>query len=174
MTLLLAGFGLTFELAGDGRTMRLAPLPERLTFERTYTPRGDAADAAGQLRRIAPEASIAVVGQGLRIEASAEDHDKIDRLLKGERVRTTQVTPGEKRYTLTDVVDQPAGAVVKTVANQLGKELKYDAAVGEKLQTRISLSVKDVTLKELLDKTLGPLGLTYRLEDKTLTIVREE
>ena len=173
MTLLLAGFGLTFEFADEGRTIRLVLLPERLTFPKTYTPRGDAADAAAQLRRIAPEANIAVTGQRLRVEASAEDHDKIDRLLKGERVRTTQVTPGEKRYTLTDIVDQSAGAVVKTVAAQLGKELKYDAAVGERLQTRISLSVKDVTLKELLDKTLGPLGLTYRLEEKSLEIVRQ-
>ena len=103
-----------------------------MTFEKTYAPRGDAADAAAQLRRLAPQAKIAVEGQWLRIAASAEDHDKIDRLLKGERVRTTQVTPGEKRYTLT-VEKQPAGAVVKTVASQLGRELKYDAAIGERL-----------------------------------------
>jgi hypothetical protein len=173
MTLLLAGFGLTFELVDAGKTIRLVPIPAELTFEKTYSPRGDAADAAAQLRRLAPQAKIAVEGQRLRIAASAEDHDKIDRLLKGERVRTTQVTPGEKRYTLT-VENQPAGAVAKTVAGQLGKELKYDPQVRERLRTSVSFAVKDVPLEQLMEKALGPLGLTYKLDDKTLVIVERE
>ena len=144
--------------------------PTVLTIERTYTPRGDASDAAAQLRRLTPAAKITIEGQRLLVAASAEDHDKIDRLLKGERVRTTQVTPGEKRYTIT-VENQPAGAVVKTVAGQLGRELKYDRAITEKLKMQVSLTVKDVPLAELLEKTLGPLGLTYKLTDSALEIV---
>ena len=170
MTLLLAGFGMTFEYADGGATIRLVPLPEELTIERTYTPRGDAQDAAVQLRRLATGAKIAVEGQRLRVVASAEDHDKIDRLLKGERVLSTQVTPGEKRYTVT-AENQPAGAVLKTVARQLGKELKYDAAITQKLRSNVSLSVKDAPLAELLGKTLDPLGLTYKLTDESLEIV---
>ena len=41
MTLVLAGFELTYELKDSG-TIRLVSLPERLVFERTYTPQGDA------------------------------------------------------------------------------------------------------------------------------------
>jgi len=172
-TLLAAGFGLSFEFADSGRTIRLVPLPAELAFERTYTPRGDAADAAAQLRRLAPAATIAVAGSRLRIAASAEDHDRIERLLKGERVPTTVVTPGEKRYSLT-VENQPAGAVVKTVATQLGKEFKFNPAAGERLRSKVSLSVKDVPLEELLDKTLRPLGLAYKLTDATLEVVPAE
>lgn len=170
MTLLLAGFDMTFEYADDGATIRLVPLPEELTIERTYTHRGDAQDAAAQLRRLTPAAKIAVSGQRLHVVASAEDHDKIDRLLKGERVPTTQVTPGEKRYTVT-AENQPAGAVLKTVARQLGKELKYDPSITQKLRSNVSLSVKDAPLAELLGKTLGPLGLTYKLTDEALEII---
>ena len=50
MTLVLAGFGMTFEFADGGASIRLVPLPEVLTIERTYTPRGDAKDTAAQLR----------------------------------------------------------------------------------------------------------------------------
>jgi hypothetical protein len=61
--------------------------------------------------------------------------------------------------------------VLKTLATQLGKELKYDPALAEKLQTAVSLQVKEVALEELLDKTLGPLGLAYRLTEKNIEIV---
>jgi hypothetical protein len=170
MTLILAGFGLTFDYADRGTTLRLSPLPAELTIEKTYTPRGDASDAAAQLRRIVPQAKIAVEGSRLRASATAEDHDKIDRLLKGERVKTAVATPGERRYSLT-VENQPAGAVIKTVAGQLEKELKYEAAIGEKLESRVSFSVKDVPLAELLAKALSPLGLTFKLDAKSLEIV---
>ena len=74
------------------------------------------------------------------------------------------------RYSLT-VENQPAGAVLKTVATQLGKEFKFNPAAGERLRSKVSLSVKDVPLEELLDKTLRPLGLAYKLTDATLEVV---
>jgi hypothetical protein len=172
MTLLLAGFDLTYEAAAAG-TIRLVPLPEELAFERIYKPRGDADKVAADLRRLAPAAKIAVEGGTLRVSAGAEDHERIEKLLKGESVKTTKVTPGHKRYTLT-VENKPAGAVVRTIATQLGKELKYDKGLAAKLQTEVSLTVKEVPLDELLDKTLGPLGLTYRLGEDALEILPAE
>lgn len=169
MTLLLAGFDLTYETAGAG-VIRLIPLPKEVVFEKTYTPRGDADRVAADLRRTVPAAKISVEGRTLRISAAAEDHERIDRLLRGESVTTTKVTPGQKRYTLT-VENKPAGAVLKTIATQLGKELKYDPTLAGKLQTEVSLKVKEVPLEDLLDKTLGPLGLTYRLTEKNIEIV---
>jgi len=169
MTLLLAGFDLTYETTGAG-VIRLIPLPEKVVFEKTYAPRGDVDRTAADLRRAIPAAKISVDGRTLRISAAVEDHERIDRLLRGESVTTTKVTPGQKRYTLT-VENKPAGAVLKTLATQLGKELKYDPALAEKLQTAVSLQVKEVPLEELLEKTLGPLGLAYRLTEKNIEIV---
>jgi hypothetical protein len=169
MTLLLAGFDLTYEAAGTS-AIRLVPLPAELVSEKTYTPRGDADQAAADLRRNVPTAKIAVEGRTLRVWAAVEDHDRIERLLRGESVTTTKVTPGQKRYSLT-VENKPAGAVVKTIASQLGKKLKYDPALAEQLETEVSLKVQEVPLAELLAKTLGPLGLTYRLADDSLEIV---
>jgi hypothetical protein len=169
MTLLLAGFDLTYELT-PANTMRLVPIPAKLDFEKTYTPRGDADRAAIDLARTVPDAKIAVERGVLRVLANAEDHARIDKLLRGESVATTKVTPGQKRYTLT-AQNKPAGAVMKTIAAQLGKELTYDAKVAEKLQDEVSLAVREVPLDELLHKTLSPLGLTYRLGETALEVV---
>jgi hypothetical protein len=168
MTLLLAGFDLTYEhVAAD--TIRLVPIPKELVFERTYTPSGDADRVAIDLKRLAPEARISVERGVLRVVAEAEVHARIDALLRGERVKTTRVGQPQKRYTLT-VENKPAGAVLKTIAVQIGKELKYDSAAGEKLQQDVSFEVQEVSLDELLEKTLGPLGLTYHIDGAVLEI----
>ena len=171
MTILLAGFDLTYEPASPD-SIRLVPIPRELELEKSYTPRGAVERAAADLKRLVPAATIAVDGKRLRVVASAEDHERIERLLGGESIATTKVTPGQKRYTLT-VENQPAGAVVKTIAGQLGKELTYDPAAVEKLQTKVSFTVKEVPLEELMAKTLGPLGLTYRIEGPSLVIAAQ-
>jgi hypothetical protein len=169
LSLLLAGFGLTFELQNGGNTIRLAPLPEEARLTKTYTPRGTAGESASEIRKIAPTAEVRVERGKLVIAASQDDHDKIDRLLRGQTVRTTTAGPPMKVYTLT-VENQPAGAVIRKVAEQLGKEFKYDAASLEKLKENVSFSVKDAPLDELLGKVLKPLGLTYKLDDTSLAV----
>jgi len=176
LSLLLAGFDLTFEIADQGKSIRLVAMPETAVLEKTYTTRADAVDLAAQLRRIVPEAKIRSEPGKLHVAASQDDHDKVERLLSGQPVRTTTTTKagaggGEKRYTLT-VENQPAGAVLRTVANSLGKELKYDTAVLQKLKGTVTFTLKDATLDELLKKTLDPLGLTYKLDDAALEVVK--
>jgi hypothetical protein len=173
LTLLLAGFGLTYELADGGTNVRLTPMPDEVLVEKIYTPRGEPGPVVAQLRRLVPDAKIRVEGRKLLITAADDDHDKIQRLLGGQTVKSTNVKPGEKRYSMT-VENQAAGAVVKTVANQLGKEMKYDPQLVEKLQMKVSFVVMDVTLDELLTKTLAPLKLGYRLNETALEITPAE
>jgi hypothetical protein len=168
MTLLLAGLDLTYELSGTG-TIRLVPLPDEVVFEKTYTPRGDADRAAIDLARLVPEAKIVAEHGVLRVTAGAEGHERIEKLLSGEPVKTAKTTPGQKRYTLT-VENKPAGAVLKTIATQLGKELKYDSSVAEKLQSDVSLAVREVPLDQLLRQVLEPLNLAYRLTETALEV----
>ena len=170
LTLLLAGFGLTYEFADGGTNIRLTPIPDEVLVEKIYTPRGEPGPVVTQLRRIVPDAKIRVEGRKLLITAAEDDHDKIQRLLGGETVRTTNTKPGEKRYSMT-VENQAAGAVVKTVANQLGKEMKYDPQLVQKLQTKVSFVVMDVTLDELLNKALAPLELRYKINDSAVEII---
>lgn len=173
LTLLLAGFGLTYEFAGDGTAIRLVPIPDEVLVEKSYTPRGEPGPVVAQLRRLVPSAKIRVEGRKLLVLADDDDHDQIQKLLSGQSVKTTVKKAGEKRYSLT-VENQAAGAVVKTVANQLNKEMKYSPELAETLQTKVTLVFSDVTLDELLTKTLAPLKLTYRVDDTAVEIVPAE
>jgi hypothetical protein len=56
LTLLLVGFGLTFEIDDRGTAVRLVPQPATARIARRYRPPGSAADLAPQLRRLLPEA----------------------------------------------------------------------------------------------------------------------
>lgn len=176
MTLLLAGFNLTFQVSGAGERLRLIPIPEMVALTKTYTPRGTATEVVTQLRRIVPSAEIRKEGSKLIVVGTAEEHDKVERLLSGESVRTTKAGkgPGQKVYSLTVQKNTPAGAVLQTIAKQTGKELKYDPALLPKLKENVDLSVKDVSLEELLTATLQPLGLGFRVTESSIEVVSKE
>jgi hypothetical protein len=173
LTVLLAGFGLTYELPAGSNSIRLRAMPAAVVYEREYTTRGDAAKATADLQRMFPEAKLTRSGPRIRVAGAFEDHEKIERLLRGERVRTTQTKPGQKRYTLK-VENQPAGGVIKAIAKDLGKEMKYSPELVEKLNHKVSFSLDEVSLEELLQATLRPLGLSYNLTDEALEIVAGE
>ena len=173
MTLALAGFGLTFEVAPTGTAIRLVPMPENPRIERTYSPRAAAAVAQAEVRRLFPDAATEIDGAKLKVLATAEEHEKIARLMAGQTVKTKTTKSLDKRYSLT-VERQPAGAVMKTISNQLKRELKYDEAAGQKLREPVTFTVADVPLEELLEKTLGPLGLSYRLDETRLEVIVPE
>jgi len=172
VTLLLFGFNLTYELNSDGTTAKLIPIPKSLVLEKRYTPRGGVNELAAQLRRVMPDAQIRVEQNQLVVAARQEDHDKIDRLLTGQSVSVPKPSKGggEKLYTIK-VPSQPAGNVIQTIANKLGKQARFSPAVAEKLRQPIDLDVKDATLDGLLEKTLKPLGLTFRLSEDVLEVI---
>lgn len=169
LTLVLAGFDLTFEQSTDGSMIRLVSMPAHIEYEQTYSWRDQNQSLAAQLSKKFPELKIQNVGDKLIITGKYETHELIDRMMSGETIRTAKVVPGEKRYSLR-IDNQPAGAVVKTVANELGKEMVYDPALRDKLRTNVSFNVKDVKLEELLTTTLKPLDLTFEIKEASLVI----
>ena len=52
-----------------------------------------------------------------------------------------------------------------------GKEMKYDPSLVPKLKQPMDVKVQNVTLDYLLETTLKPLGLTYRLTETSLEVV---
>jgi hypothetical protein len=171
LSLLLAGFDLTFAISDDGRSVSIVPAPDSFVYEQSYPIRGDAAKVIADLQRILPEAKVRRQGAGQVVaEATADDHAKISELLAGNRVTTRTVTRhGEKRYTLT-VENQPLGAIVKTIAAELEVEVKAEANLAEALAQRTSLQVRQVTAEELLAKVLDEAGIRFTLTDGTLEL----
>lgn len=169
LTLVLAGFDLTFEQSPDGSTIRIIPAPNTVEYEQSYAWRGQNQSLAAQLQKKFPEIKVRATEDKVFVTAKHEIHEQIDRMMSGETVRTVKVAPGGKVYSLR-VDNQSAGAVVKTVAKELGKEMVYDPALLEKLKTNVSFTVKDANLQELLDKVLKPLDLTFEMNEASLII----
>lgn len=168
LSLVLAGFGLTYTMEQNGAVARLSPLPEAVEYAKSYT-RSDPAKLAAELKRVLPQLDIQRKGDEVVVVARHEDHETIDRLLRGEKVRTVTPKGSEKLYSLR-VENQSAGAVVKRIAQELGKELKYDEAALARLREKVSFTVQEVSLDSLLKTTLEPLGLKGTVTDESLEI----
>lgn len=104
-----------------------------------------------------------------KVAAGGKDPD-LDDVPQPGTTKTVTKGPIKKVFSMT-VQKQPAGAVVNTVAKQLGKEFQYDPSLRDKLREDVSFTVKDVTLEELLAKTLTPLGLSCKVTEKALEII---
>ena len=169
ISLVLAGFDLTFEIARDGSAIRLVPMPTEVSIERSYSPKGSLNTAASAIAGALPHVGMKKDGAQLVITGTLEEHDVVDRLIRGEPIRRVDTTPGSKRFDLR-VENQPIGAIVKALAEREGLQLKIDLASQAKLQQRVSLDVKQLTLDELLDRALLSTGVTRRIADGVLEL----
>lgn len=171
LTLLLAGFDLTFELDGKSNRLKLVPLPPDAEYEQSYPLAGDAAKSVSALKREFPKLMLRRDGNRLIVRGKYADHQQIAARISGTAAKS--VSPDHTRYTLT-VRNESAGAVVSTVARRLGKQLQVAPDVRERLVGKVSFVVSEATLDALMEKTLGPLGLTYRLTEETIEVLEKE
>jgi hypothetical protein len=173
LSLLLAGFGLTFEYADDGTAVRLVPLPREAVLERSYSPRGSADAVAARVVQRFPAARVTAAAGKLLVVGPIEVHEAVEDLVHGAPRKTPTGKPSAKGtvvYTLR-IENKPLGGVVAAVAKRIEREVRFDPRVSPKLQELISFEVKQAELDELLRSMLTPVGLDYRLDDETLTIV---
>jgi hypothetical protein len=171
LTLVLAGFDLTFELRDDGTEVQIVPAPEQLTFERTYDIIDSVSKVSSQLRRLLPD--IKVQGSGskaIRVTATAEQHAQVADLLAGKSTTTkTIVVPGEKVYTFK-AENQLIGAMVQTLAKERGLKVQASESIIEKLKQRGTVEVEKASFEAALKKVLDPVGIKYKLTEKTLEL----
>jgi hypothetical protein len=172
LTLVLAGFGMTYEHSPDGRSVQLAPFPETAAISQTYPGKGHPRENAERIARLYPEAKTTMEGEMIRVVGPWEAHQAVERLMQGERVaRTSSPKPGAGRtvYTLK-VENEPVGGVIKALAEQLKLEVTVEPAAEARLTERVSFDVADVSRDELLSSVLRPAGLTFRVSGNQLRI----
>ena len=170
LSLVLAGFDLTFQFSDDGSSLKVVPMPQEKAYASVYTSVTDAANIAAQVQRSFPNLKMDRVGNRLTVVATLEEHERIDELLRTGKTTTVTKKPVQNKFTLT-VKNKRAGDVVHTVAKTLGKEFKYDPSLRDKLQENVSFAVKDMPTDELLTKTLKPLGLSYKITETAVEII---
>ena len=173
LTLLLVGFDLTFERDGASNRLKLVPLPTDAEYEQSYPLAGDADELVSALKRDHPKLMLRRDGNRLIVRGKYADHQRIVSRISGSSTGAKGASPDNTRFTLT-VRNESAGAVVSTVARRLGKQLQVAPDVRERLAGKVSFVVHEATLDALMEKTLGPLGLTYRLTEETIEVLEKE
>lgn len=175
LTLLLAGFDRTFHIDPQTGVVRLVPAPADAVLEHRY-PAGPAAAARAKAwQQRFPEAVIRVEGDRIVVAALLEVHEE----LRGTRRPMPPPMPDapeleRQRFTL-EVRDQPLEGLLQALAGRIGLELVIDRAAlrqaGIALDRRVSFKVTSATVDELLEAVLKPAGLTFRRQQRRVTIL---
>ncbi|MBW3600256.1 MAG: hypothetical protein KY475_23680, partial [Planctomycetes bacterium] len=173
LTLVLAGFNMTYRLSPDGSQFQLTPMPETAVIAQTYPGKGRARENAEILGRLLPEAEVTVEGEAIRVVGPWETHQDVETLMQGGRVSRTTASSrrtGRTVYSLR-VENEPVGGVIKALAQQMMLEVTIDPAAEASLPTLISFNVTDVSRDELFRAVLTPAGLAFRLSEDELHVM---
>ena len=178
LTLILVQFDLTFQVAADGRRIKLVPLPDDVSLVRSY-PAGSRPSLTGEkLAALAPDARIKVVGDKVWVKGLLEDHERITAPTRhadrpGGSSRLTGGNLANKRFTLT-VENQPIGALLKQLAAGLGLELRIDyralQEAGVSMEALVSFSVEKATVDGVLRAAIKSMPLRYRRVNNVVEI----
>ena len=173
LTLIAAQFGLTFRIDKDGQQVELTPIPEKVVLARTYQAAREADSMAKRWAKQLPEARVTVEDRKIRVEGSLEDHEVVEHRLRGTPTQRTTVTPGKEVYQLA-VEQAPLSQVLEQLAQRLSLEFQWDRQAIERagisLDQLISVKVQNVTLDDLLRAILANTGLTFRHDNRAISI----
>lgn len=169
LTLVLAGFGLTFELDGRGQQVRLVPMPTQTRVSGDY-PARLTPGARAVLARLFPQAIWDDATGRVRLQDVPEEHARLRRWLERSAARRPRPGGTEKTVMTLRVTQQPVDVILQAITQRLGIAFEVEGDVGTRLQTRVSIDVHDATLDELLAAALEPAGLTFRRRDDAVIL----
>ncbi len=169
MTLVLAGFGLTFALADGGTSARLVPLPAPDLVSRSYQAvlSSSQLDAVKSLFR---DATIDERAGRIEFSGTVDEHDRLRRLLERQTATRPSGRPADHTGLTLKVASQPVDAILSTLERQLGVKFQIQAGLETSLHTRVSLDVREASLSELLDAALAPAGLSHHSQGDVIVI----
>jgi len=168
LTLIAAQYDLTFQISTDGNMVTLLPVPENVELARNYPVVGQPEEIAKKYASLAPQARIQIAGDKIIVTGLIEDHERITASQRPAARRQSIPVDDEltlKRFTLT-VEEKPLGPVLKQLAEQMNLKLMMDEnalqQAGISLHKRVSFSVKDATVDELLHAALQQSHLKFQ------------
>lgn len=172
LTLMLAGFGATFEFSEDGRTIGFVPWPDKISYERSYSVTGDAKTKLEALRTRYPDAELRLTGSQLAVKGRFEDHEQIARLLRGDSVaRKVKTTTGAGKKTFTlNVERQPLGPLAKTLAERLSLQIEFDPGLEARQGDLITFKVTEASVEEVWAALAKSAGINAQVQGTKVTL----
>lgn len=174
---LIAGqFGLMLELAPEGNRASLVPIPDDVSVVESYPGGRDPKELVRRWSALAPTSQIRVVDGKIEVRGSVREQQRIGASLRPDQPKTgvpASSATGTARYT----VPQSHGTLERLLeeyCQRLELTLKLDreefSRAGISLEQPVSFSVRDATREGLFRAMLDPVGCTFRIEGKTLTV----
>lgn len=158
----------------NSRSMKLVELPEidnsqlKLLVNKTIRP-----TVLAKLEHRFPKVQFEMNRNTLTFNSDPETLYEIQRAVKSMEFgdgagvvspNGVQVVTLNSTYALKDVLG--------TAANKLSVTFQADPALRDILVKRVTINVTQVTYEELIQEALKGTGLEYKLDDKTLTIIK--
>jgi hypothetical protein len=126
----------------------------------------------GQIKNLLKRSEIEARDKGFVVRGPAEEHEMVEALLSGDKVRRTTVTEGKKVYQLN--IAMPVGRLIKQLGPMLELEVQIDEAgiqrAGLSLDQEVKVSVKNASEEQLLRSVLEPAGLTFERAGRRLIV----
>lgn len=164
MQLMLAGFGKTFKINPDGKSITIIDFPETKSAKRVFA----------VAKRPENSKELAAKFEDLRISFRSKSVTAIGpprqlALLKATLVNQTKSVAGqEERFSLDTEADRLT--ILRTIAQTAKVELKLDSVDPADLAERIKINVVKVTQAELLFEALSGTRFRAEITDKELLV----
>ena len=178
LSLVLIQFDLTFAWGQGASGVQIVPAPLEAAIERSYEPgRITAAAAIEKWRDAVPGLEARAENRRVVVRGTAEQHQAVNDLLHPRARRPQQNTAisdaplSKRRFTLQR--RGPASAVIAALRRS-GIEIVYDeqrlAAAKLDLGQLVDIDVKNATAEQFFAALCGPLGLTFTIDERTVTL----
>jgi len=175
LSLLLAGFRMSYRFLPDEETIQLTRFPKTVFVEKEYPAGNDPAGRSKQLEELIPRAFIEIRGDQILVRSLLEDHWEIQRqrtTAKATRSDQDQ-TKTRNRYSLT-VQSHPVGALLKGLAKRLSMSIEFAESSQKQLDQRVTFSVNNVTADELLNTVAAPARLKVEIREDTIAVSADD
>ena len=164
MQLMLAGFGKTFEIDPDGKSITIIDFPELKTAKRVFSVAKRPANAK-ELTAQFPDLRISFRSKAV----TATGPPKQLALLKAKLIEQVETRTGDgARFTLNTEADRLT--ILRTIADKAKLELDLGSIEPSKLTDRIKLDVDKVTQAELLFETLKGTRYQATVQEGNLVV----
>ena len=180
--LLLIGFDLECQLKSGGRQVVIAPIERPVAVAKRYPRTAAVMNQVTSWQTTVSGVDVAVDRRDIVVRGRLEDHEELARILSSTpsnrqrpRRRSAKVQREEHAYTLR-VSEQPLVRVLEQLGQQIRLEISYQgrpiSESADELTQRVTFSVDNVKLDELLAAVLQPAGLVHQRSGQRVVVRR--
>ena len=163
MQLMLAGFGKTFEIDSDGKSITIIDFPEIESARREFSVTKRPSNAKELIAQF-PDLKISFRSKAVIATGPPQQLA----LLRAKLIEQVESKTGQERFTLTTEADRLT--ILKTIAQTSKLELDVESIDPTELADRIKLDADKVTQAELLFQTLKGTRFKAKVQDGKLLI----